>query len=629
MGDDPDTSALLMLRRRTGYEAESAGEDHGTPMGAKTMSTPSTVPVASPSLGLGLGSPSTSDSALASGMGLGPSSGPSLEGLILGDDAWDAHEWRGLEEGGVGHTSGWGLSARQDMGPYAGFWVIGVINNFGYVVMLTAAETILTGRSGYVLAADVGPSLVMKVFASTAGRGMHPLLRTAVVCGLGCGSFMLVSRAASPTAALVGVGVGSAAAGLGEAGFLSYTSRFSKYTPLVVGGWSSGTGFSGVVGAASWVVLHEWLGLDSSRILSILAWVPIIILVAHVRVLAPKEHSTSETERVVQRDLDGRAAGALRAGLGSARGGVGEENGYAAAGSRARRTEHRRGLSTASLHGWVEDGLQEEGDEDDRDGDDASDNAELEGLLKFHGKSAARLDGITSAPTESVADMAGAMASRVHETIEGAVPDGFWVSLRQVGSALPPVMVPLLFVYFFEYLINQALFLPLGLVVAMDTEANDTRIPESTQTSVSHACSAYAKFQMSYQVGVMISRTSLEFFKWERPLWHLSVMQGINLLVALVAVILSGGKGDVVGFNLPLFLVCLFAVWEGLIGGATYVNGFHRLALATREGRLREFAMGVASIADGVGILCAGLTAAALEPTLLAHVRSSGNAVCE
>lgn len=598
MAEDPDAAAAL--RRRTGYEAESvdhaaAGTVHG---------------------GAGAGA----------GAGAGESFAGGLASLLGEEASWAA------EEGGMdtfdevaGGSSHWWPPLKRDMGPYAGFWVIGVINNFGFVVMLTAAETILTGGSGYVLAADVGPSLLMKVFASTLGRTMQPLLRTVIVSLLGCSSFLIVVQATTPAAALVGVGVGSAAAGLGEAGFLSYTSRFSQYTPHVVGGWSSGTGFSGVVGAVSWVVLREWLGLDSTRILKTLAWVPIIMLFAHVKVLAPKENSSGAAAR----DLDGLREASAR---------ISREQGRSERGGTEERPdekEHRRGLSTASLNAWVEDGLQGSG-EGSEDGsvivhsDSASDSgAELEGLLKYgNGLSAARLDGIAMpSSVDSVSGIAGAMASRVHETMEGAVPEGFWVLLKRAGPALPPVMVPLLFVYFFEYLINQALFLPLGFVVGMRTEGTPGD-PDPRHT-VGVACSAYAKFQMSYQVGVMLSRTSLEFFKWERPLWHLSALQGINFVALLLVVLLSGGNDEKVNFNLPLISICLFAVWEGLIGGATYVNGFHRLTLATTGGRLREFAMGVASIADGVGILCAGLTAAALEPALLAHMRGSDDAVCE
>lgn len=54
-----------------------------------------------------------------------------------------------------------------------------------------------------------------------------------------------------------------------------------------------------------------------------------------------------------------------------------------------------------------------------------------------------------------------------------------------------------------------------------------------------------------------------------------------------------------------IWLVFLLIFWEGLLGGGCYVNAFNRVSIETNK-KNREFAMGVVSIADGVGIAVAG-----------------------
>lgn len=49
-----------------------------------------------------------------------------------------------------------------------GFWLLGLLNNYGYVVFLSAAEDLIAGASGAVLLADILPTMAIKV---RAGRG--------------------------------------------------------------------------------------------------------------------------------------------------------------------------------------------------------------------------------------------------------------------------------------------------------------------------------------------------------------------------------------------------------------------------------------------------------------------------
>lgn len=63
------------------------------------------------------------------------------------------------------------------------FWLLGLLNNYGYVVFLSAAEDLITGASGAILVADILPTLVIKVRVCVARaplggrkRGLGPPL---------------------------------------------------------------------------------------------------------------------------------------------------------------------------------------------------------------------------------------------------------------------------------------------------------------------------------------------------------------------------------------------------------------------------------------------------------------------
>lgn len=57
-----------------------------------------------------------------------------------------------------------------------------------------------------------------------------------------------------------------------------------------------------------------------------------------------------------------------------------------------------------------------------------------------------------------------------------------------------------------------------------------------------------------------------------------------------------------------VWLVFAIILYEGLLGGAAYVNTFHFISEET-EDRQREFAMAAASVGDSLGIAFAGLAA--------------------
>ncbi|KAF4530893.1 hypothetical protein B566_EDAN016411 [Ephemera danica] len=140
-------------------------------------------------------------------------------------------------------------------------------------------------------------------------------------------------------------------------------------------------------------------------------------------------------------------------------------------------------------------------------------------------------------------------------------------------------MIPLGLVYFFEYFINQGLF---ELIYF-----NGIWLDHAEQ---------YRWLQVDYQIGVFISRSSVNLIKI-KPLWLLAVLQGLNVILFTTEVII---------YFVPVFWIILIAVlWEGLLGGAAYVNTFYQITKTIPEDRL-EFSLGITTLSDAVGIALAG-----------------------
>lgn len=155
-------------------------------------------------------------------------------------------------------------------------------------------------------------------------------------------------------------------------------------------------------------------------------------------------------------------------------------------------------------------------------------------------------------------------------------------SLKQKLFYIPKLshlMLPFCLVFFFEYFINQGLH---ELVYFPNIFLN--------------ACEQYRWYQVTYQVGVFVSRSSVNFFHFKR-IWIMAVLQGLN----------------VVFFFFEAYYMLVPSIWiifgiiafEGLLGGGAYVNTFYRMNSEIPPSRL-EYAMMVVSLSDSIGILLAG-----------------------
>ncbi|XP_036268831.1 battenin isoform X3 [Pipistrellus kuhlii] len=213
-----------------------------------------------------------------------------------------------------------------------GFWILGLCNNFSYVVMLSAAHDILSHQkesgnqshvsdpgpgphnkssrfdcnpvsTAAVLLADILPTLVIKLLAPF---GLHLLpYSPRVLCSGFCaaGSFILIAFSRSVPVSLCGVVLASISSGLGEVTFLALTAFYPR---AVISWWSSGTGGAGLLGALSYLGLTQ-AGLSPQHTLLSMLGIPVLLLASYFFLLTSPEPQDpggeEEAERAARQPL--------------------------------------------------------------------------------------------------------------------------------------------------------------------------------------------------------------------------------------------------------------------------------------------------------------------------------------
>ncbi|KAM3087432.1 battenin CLN3 protein [Clarireedia jacksonii] len=147
----------------------------------------------------------------------------------------------------------------------------------------------------------------------------------------------------------------------------------------------------------------------------------------------------------------------------------------------------------------------------------------------------------------------------------------FTQNLRRARSLFFPYMLPLLLVYIAEYTINQ------GVSPTLLFET-----PSSPHNPFTTYRSFYPVYGFIYQTGVFISRSSTPFIRIHN-LYIPSFLQIANLFLLI---------SQALWFWIPnVWWVFAVVFWEGLLGGAVYVNTFAEIMESVEE-RDREFSLG-------------------------------------
>ncbi|GMH32514.1 hypothetical protein BSKO_00348 [Bryopsis sp. KO-2023] len=148
---------------------------------------------------------------------------------------------------------------------FAAFWILGVLNNAGYVVMLALAQEILSGGVGIVFFFDIFPAIIVKATAPYWFHVFPYSMRMWTVAALMSAGFACVALGQTPEEQLLGVIFASIQSGLGEVSCLALCSFYDSKKMITA--WSSGTGFAGVGGFCWVMVLHKWVGLPAKTLL--------------------------------------------------------------------------------------------------------------------------------------------------------------------------------------------------------------------------------------------------------------------------------------------------------------------------------------------------------------------------
>ncbi|KAI0891306.1 Batten's disease protein Cln3 [Annulohypoxylon nitens] len=184
-----------------------------------------------------------------------------------------------------------------------------------------------------------------------------------------------------------------------------------------------------------------------------------------------------------------------------------------------------------------------------------------------------------------------ASTSAAHHHHSGA-SSKFKTNIRRAKSLFFPYMLPLLLVYVAEYTINQGVS-PTLLFPLESTPFKEYR-------------DFYPMYGFLYQLGVFISRSSIAFLR-VRHLYFPSFLQVGNLVLLTLHALLP--------FIPSIYIVFIIIFWEGLLGGAVYVNTFAEIMENVPMSE-REFSLGATSVSDSGGICIAGFVSMAMEVRL-------------
>lgn len=179
------------------------------------------------------------------------------------------------------------------------FFLLGLLNNSLYVVILTSAlELLPTGApTGLVALANIGPALIAKAIWPYVLKGRVRYARRIASCiVLATAGMLVIAFIPALSARLLGISMASFASGLGELTFLQLCTRYGTLRAGRGVGWfASGTGAAGLFGAGAWWVVRP-LGVRGG--LSIMALLPLFMAVAYWLIL-PSVDKMEEWERQV------------------------------------------------------------------------------------------------------------------------------------------------------------------------------------------------------------------------------------------------------------------------------------------------------------------------------------------
>jgi battenin len=460
------------------------------------------------------------------------------------------------------------------------FWILGLLNNTSYVIMIACAKSISEGGTALVFLANIVPSLVVKGSAPYWFDAVSYRMRLRVAALCMATSFVLVAlattaasstlttttRTTTPdsssvldftlTIQLLGVAFGSFQAGLGEASLLALAGSVDGTTSTSTStsssnnnnnkgqcltSFSSGTGMAGVFGFFWKWLWNDTLGFSMSTTL----WLALSLAVGYLWVFQYAQICLQQhVEEQEQEDL----------------------------------------ATTPTM-----ERLPQEEQEEER-----LVPHETQALAPLSAPPTSHSIPATSNPPISISEM--------------TLTERFQLVLR-----LWPYMIPLFGVYAAEYALQAGTWTAIGFPVE-SREARDHFFEYSN---------------WMYQAGVFLSRSSGTLFTAPMSLlWLMPALQFVNLglytYIAATATATATATTTTTSSSSMLMDSLLYrpvvlyagALYTGLLGGAVYVHGYKRICLDIPNIEYREFSLSSTSVAEGIGIVVADLMGLVLQSCL-------------
>jgi battenin len=444
---------------------------------------------------------------------------------------------------------------------FCGFWLLGLLNNASYVIMIAGAKMIDPSMIGLIYLFSVFPSFMIKLTGPYWFHYVSYRSRMLAMIILMCASYFSVAMGQisnSLTLQLFGIAFGAAQSGLGEASVLAL-SGFYNPSEKALSAWSSGTGFAGIFGYG-WVVFFT-LALKYSFSVTLFVALMVLPLALALVFFQLLGSPNPEEKRMVH-----------------------------------------TGNDAVDKNGSGEDAMDEDEDDD----------------MSAHSR--VRLNTVSTTPTsysppttEIVSPINSSIipekdhgstalpthnrmeedkeVKEAHDTMSTTTADMSFQDRLQYTLALWPYMLPLFIVYYAEYTMQSGVWAAMGFPV----------------TSEKARALFYTYANWTYQFGVLISRSSGSLWTPTRfRIWLIPVIQIVFLAFSIVNAYFF------LWYDWSIMILC-FAV--GLCGGAVYIGGFSLIALEVQP-NMKEFSLAAASIADSIGISLANVSAIFLQKAL-------------
>lgn len=500
---------------------------------------------------------------------------------------------------------------------WVAFFVFGCINNLIYVVILSAAVDLVGSKvpKGIVLLADIMPSLLIKTIAPYFIHHVPYYARVTFCAAMSFSAVAIIAMGQSIPIRLVGVMMASLSSGLGEQTFLMLSSF---YRLQMVSAWSSGTGGAGLLGSLLFLALTSWIGLSIPATLGVVSMFPLAMLFAYF-VMLSSPPTTRHSQSLGYQPLSSSSHRLSTDPNLMAPWEVSRTSTFAPQSQEALLDPHintHRGQGT----------------------DPSEDNTLTPASPSLRSDATSGNQSAISSPPSVIVQtpwdgpswevpVQTTEPTSINTLLRTTDPDdpSFVSPFRDAGDALDPMgrrsrhykMSRNEDMSFKEkLLIVRSLFwpfmLPLFLVFAAEYTMNQGVLPvvlfPLDKTPFKHMRDHYVTYAAIYQIGVFISRSSASYIQISR-LWIPSFLQVCTLLFTISQALL--------GFIPWIYIIFALVLWEGLLGGSTYVHTYMCISRdLEHDPKAKEFALGAVGVADGLGITMAGLVSLMLEPAL-------------